>query len=142
MAIFESRMSFIQPWDESRGNPFVRGAADEGFERCNYGDLEYSVRITDARPRKYEFNIDTHGFGYFDDPNITPELLEILRANDKPTVAKEYYPYIEEFVKKSVGATKVVIFDHTIRRRDPALNKKDNPTGREQPASLVCTWGS
>lgn len=137
MATVESRMSFLQPWGEDEGNPYVRGAAAEGFDSCNYSNLEYPVKITDARPNKHEFDVNTHGFAYFDDPSITEEILEILRANDKPRVTKEYYPLVEKLVKDKTGATRVFIFDHTVRRRDPSLSPKDNPNGREQPASLV-----
>lgn len=137
MAVVESRMSFLQPWSEEKGNPYVRGAPAEGFDTLNYSNIEYPVQITDARPNKSEFNIDTHGFAYHDDSTITPEILEMLRANDKAKVVNDYYPMVEALVKEKTGASKVVIFDHTIRRRDPTLSKGDNPNGREQPASLV-----
>ncbi|OTA66119.1 hypothetical protein K449DRAFT_325987 [Hypoxylon sp. EC38] len=137
MAVYESRMSFLQPWSEEKGNPYVRGAPAEGFDTLNYSNQEYPVKITDARPNKYGFDIETHGFAYHDDPYITQEILELLRINDKPKVAKEYYPLVEALVKEKTGATRVVIFDHTLRRRDPSLTKSDNPNGREQPASLV-----
>lgn len=137
MAMVESRMSFLQPWSEEKGNPYVRGAPAERYDTLNYSNLEYPVKIIDARPNKDDFNIDTHGFAYHNDPYITQEVLEILRANDKTTVAREYYPLVETLVMEKTGASKVVIFDHTLRRRDPSLAKTDNPSGREQPASLV-----
>jgi hypothetical protein len=137
MATYESRMSFLRPWSEENENPFVRGLAADGFATSNYTNAEHSVKVTDARPKKDDFDINTHGFAYFDDPSITEEVLDLLRANDKSKVADIYYPLVEKLVKGKVGATRVLIFDHTIRRRDPTLNPKDNPNGREQPASLV-----
>ncbi|KAK8092445.1 S-adenosyl-L-methionine-dependent methyltransferase, partial [Apiospora kogelbergensis] len=118
-------------------NPYVRGAAAEGFETLNYSNQEYDVKITDARPNKGEYTIDTHGFAYHDDPYIDEATLEVLRANDKAEVSDKYYPMVERLVKEKTGATKVVVFDHTLRRRQPALAKTDNPNGKEQPASLL-----
>ncbi|GJC94037.1 methyltransferase [Colletotrichum higginsianum] len=137
MAVFESRMSFLQPWAPEKGNPFVRGAPAEGFETLNYSNQEHAVKITDARPNMGEYDINTHGFAYHHDASITADLLEALRANDKAAVAAQYYPLVEKLVKEKTGANRVVIFDHTLRRRDPALATTDNPNGREQPASLV-----
>lgn len=137
MAIVESTMSFLQPWDVEKGNPYVRGAPAEGFETLNYSNQEYEVKITDARPNKGEYTIDTHGFAYHDDPYVDEAVLEVLRANDKAEVSDRYYPMVERLVKEKTGATKVVVFDHTLRRRQPALAKTDNPNGKEQPASLV-----
>ncbi|OBR12351.1 Methyltransferase [Colletotrichum higginsianum IMI 349063] len=137
MAVFESRMSFLQPWAPEKGNPFVRGAPAEGFETLNYSNQEHAVKITDARPNMGEYDINTHGFAYHHDASITADLLEALRANDKAAVAAQYYPLVEKLVKEKTGANRVVIFDHTLRRRDPALATTDNPNGREQPASLL-----
>jgi hypothetical protein len=136
MARVESCMSYLEPWSKERENPYVRGAPDDGFKTSNFTNLEYPVEVADARPRKDEFSIDTHGFAYHD-ADIAEEMLELLRANDKDQVAKEYYPTVEKLVKEKTGATKVVIFDHTVRRRDPSLTSKENPNGKEQPASLV-----
>ncbi|KAI0107202.1 hypothetical protein GGR51DRAFT_571132 [Nemania sp. FL0031] len=137
MATFESRMSFLQPWAQEKGNPYVRGAATDGFPRLNYSNQEYSVKVTDGRPIKNEFDINVHGFAYHTDHSITDEVLEILREDDKALVIRDYYPLVEALVKEKTGASRVVIFDHTLRRRDPALTPGDNPNGKEQPASLV-----
>ncbi|KAI1120234.1 hypothetical protein F5Y10DRAFT_283456 [Nemania abortiva] len=137
MTTFESRMSFLQPWALEKGNPYVRGAAAEGFPRLNYSSQEHSVGITDGRPTKNEFDINVHGFAYHTDNTITDEILEILRKNDKALIARDYYPLVEALVKKNTGASRVVIFDHTLRRRDPTLASGDNLNWRDQPASLV-----
>lgn len=139
MATVKSVMSFLEPWSPEKGNPYVRGEPAAGYDTMNYSHQDYEVEITDARPNKRDFNITTHGFAYHDDPDMTEELLQILRSNDKAAVAKLYYPAVERLVKEKTGASRVVIFDHTLRRRDPALAKTDNANGREQPASLVCT---
>ncbi|KAI1176307.1 hypothetical protein F4777DRAFT_547112 [Nemania sp. FL0916] len=137
MATFESRMSFLQPWTSEKGNPYVRGAVTDGFPRLNHSNQEYSVKIADGRPIKDEFDLNVHGFAYHTDNTITDEILEILRKDDKSLVIKNYYPLVEALVKERTGASRVVIFDHTLRRRDPALTSGGNPNWRDQPASLV-----
>ena len=82
MTCVKSHMSYLEPWSKERENPYVRGAPDDGFKTSNYTNLEYSVKITDARPRKYEYSIDIHGFAYHD-TDITEDILELLRTNDK-----------------------------------------------------------
>ncbi|KAI8632619.1 hypothetical protein F5Y19DRAFT_491279 [Xylariaceae sp. FL1651] len=136
MATFDSRMSFLEPWSSSKGNPYVRGAPDEGFPKLNYTNYESPVKVTNGRPIKDEFDINVHGFAYHTDNTITENILEILRKDDKPLVIRDYYPLVEALVKEKTGARRVVIFDHTLRRRDPSLTSRDNPNGREQPASL------
>lgn len=64
-------------------------------------------------------------------------MLDVLRKNNLDKVRQLYYPHIENLVKKETGASRVVIFDHTSRKRRPELGKYDNPTGKEQPATMV-----
>ena len=136
MTTYESRMSYLEPWSKELEAPYVRNGPDPDFESCNFKNLEYKIHVADARPNKDEFNLDTHGFAFHQDSHITEEILEVLRKNDKEFVVKEYYPMVEDLVKEKTGASKVVVFDHTIRRRDRKL-AGSNPNGREQPASLV-----
>ncbi|KAI9450208.1 hypothetical protein HD554DRAFT_1289831, partial [Boletus coccyginus] len=49
--------------------------------------------------------------------------------------AVEYYPECIDLIKRITGASRVVIFDHTIRRRRPGM-VNDGPQ-RRQPVSLV-----
>ncbi|MCJ1352286.1 MAG: hypothetical protein MMC33_002270 [Icmadophila ericetorum] len=132
-----SVMSFLEPWDPSRGNPFYRSAADEGFENTNFKWVDQTVTITNARPQKGAFMLDKNGFAYHDDEELAPELIDALRKGEKETVKNLYYPKVEEFIKKHTGASRVIIFDHTLRKRDPGRDAKDNPNGKEQPATVV-----
>jgi hypothetical protein len=138
MATYASEMRFLEPWSPDRGNPFIRTAPDEGFDYMNFTWHNYPVSVTDARPNKTEFDLDIQGFAFHDDPEgATPEILEILRTNNKEKVESIYYPHIEKLVKEKTGSAKVKIFDHTVRRRQPELSKTANETGREQPATMV-----
>ncbi|KAI4641283.1 hypothetical protein J4E93_008162 [Alternaria ventricosa] len=124
-------MSFMAPMAEE---PFYRSQPDKGFESCNFSYNAEKVQIHNARPAKDRFQLDTHGFAYVDDAEGAA-FVEQLRKNEDG--AKErYYGHVERLVKKHTGASRVVVFDHTMRRREPSLAGK-NPDGREQPAAYV-----
>jgi hypothetical protein len=68
---------------------------------------------------------------------MTTEVIEVLRVGIREVVQEVYYPKVEEFVKYVTGASRVIIFDHTVRKSDPEMKKEDNPSGKEQPATVV-----
>ncbi|KAI1821873.1 methyltransferase [Xylaria intraflava] len=137
MAIVESRMAFLEPWGDKTEKPYVRGKIDESFPRTNFTNLEYPVVVHDARLNKESFGLDTHGFAFHDDNSLSGSIIEAIRARNKQQIEDTYYPLVEELVKTKTGAAKVIIFDHTYRRRDPTLGPNENPNGREQPATVV-----
>ncbi|KAF3058426.1 hypothetical protein GL218_05723 [Daldinia childiae] len=137
MAVVESQMSYLEPWSLSKESPYIRGLVEEGYPSTNFKNEEYNVRITDARTYKDNFNLDTHGFAFPDGGIIPEEILQGIRSKDKTLVSAQYYPLVDTLVKEKTGATRVIIFDHTYRKKDPALSPKENPNGREQPATLV-----
>ncbi|KAL1856872.1 hypothetical protein Daus18300_010635 [Diaporthe australafricana] len=131
-----AEMRFLEPWDSTKRNPYVRINPAPGFDRTNIKWQDYRVSIRDARPDKSDFAVDTHGFGFFDD-QIPDQIIDALRGDDKDVTQRLYYPHVEEFVKRMSGAPRVIIFDHTLRKRRPDLNKTENSDGKEQPATMV-----
>jgi len=135
---YQSRMTFLEPWDASRGQPFFRSAPDKGFESTNLKWVDHPVAVMDARPLKHDFDLDTQGFAFFDDPEgLKPEVLDALRSNDKDIIRESYYPQIENLVKRSTGASRVITFDSTVRRKNPSMDPKENRDSLEQPATVV-----
>ena len=137
MAVVQSQMMFLEPWAGKEESPYVRGITTEEYPRQNFTNLEYPVQFHDARPDKDSFNLDTHGFEFHSDDGIDEELVTAIRRKDKPFIVENYYPVVEGIVKSKTGAERVIIFDHTYRRRDPSLDPTVNKDGNEQPASLV-----
>jgi hypothetical protein len=132
-------MSFLEPWnlqDKSEA-PFVRGKSEDGYPSQNFSNITHTVQVKDARPNLRDFTLDRHGFTWHVGESLSPEILETIRSRDKQRVADDYYPLVEDIIRDVTGADRVVIFDHTYRKRDPALNMKENPNGREQPATVV-----
>jgi hypothetical protein len=139
MATYDAQMSFLELWPsvDEKESPYVRGIVEDGYPSQNFKNVEYTVQVTDARPNKGDFNLDKNGFMWHTDTNLSTETLRAIRSKQKELVAEVYYPLVEKIIKNATGATSVIIFDHTYRKRDPTLNMKDNPNGREQPATVV-----
>ena len=80
--------------------------------------------VHNIRGEEHRFSTDNSGFAVYRSP--AKEKL----FTDDATVRSEYYPEVETLLKKRLqGVKKVVIFDHTIRRR-----VKDSP---RQPVQQV-----
>ena len=135
---YTSQMSYLEPWDESRGEPFFRSAPDEGFATTNLTWVDHGVLVTDARPTIDSFSLDKQGFAFYKaEEALNSELLDALRSNNKAAIQKLYYPQIESLVKKNIGASRVIIFDSTVRKKQLDMSPAENPDGQEQPATVV-----
>lgn len=135
-ATVTASMRFLEPWESSRGNPYVRIAPAPGFDRTNFEWKDCSVSIANARAAKDSFQLDTHGFMFRED-NISPETVQSIQNNNTADIQNKYYPQIEAMVKRETGASRVIIFDHTIRKRRLDLQTTQNDDGKEQPATMV-----
>ncbi|KAI0036517.1 hypothetical protein K488DRAFT_40880 [Vararia minispora EC-137] len=81
-----------------------------GQPTTNIDSETHSVTIHDARGHESEFNVDDNGFTFLKSP-AKEKLFE-----DEEAITTGYYKEVEELLRKEVGAKRVVIFDHTIRR--------------------------
>ena len=133
-----SQMRYLEPWELTRENPFIRTNPAEGYEYMNFKWMDYPVTVANARGHARDFNMDVQGFSFHSDPKGgTPELLNAIRSNERGLVRDQYYPHIEQLVKRVTGAPRVIIFDHTIRKRRRELGIEKNLSGKEQPATMV-----
>jgi hypothetical protein len=83
--------------------------APPGANEYNGVDDPREVRIEDARGREGEFTLDRNGFALVNAPT---------RVNDfySPEEVKNiYYPEVERLLKEQLGASRVFVFDHTVR---------------------------
>jgi hypothetical protein len=101
-----------------------------GVPRTNTIDDPHLMTIHDARPVAANLSLDREGF----------ELVEYRSAvrdfYDEDELRRVYYPEAERLVAKATGATHVIIFDHTIRRRVPGVEDR-TATAPRQPATRV-----
>lgn len=140
---YEAEMLYIEPWQGKKEAPYYRTNPDPGFETKNYDWIPYKVDVQDCRSCRDDFTLDDHAFTFVDDAaGAAPELLQAIRDINVDKIEKQYYPAVEALVKRKTGADKVIIFNHSIRKRDPAEGFFGSP-GKQQPGRTVrgCVFG-
>ncbi|KAG7098109.1 hypothetical protein E1B28_000080 [Marasmius oreades] len=109
----------------------------------NYTNVKQRLQIENIRGKEGKYTLDEAGFQY---------IRETLKyqgfdKDDQEDVKKEYYPEVIDIIKKTTGASEVIIFDHKIRRHIPGKSRFEDPVKRgvvpivhadETPVSSVC----
>jgi hypothetical protein len=80
-----------------------------------YEQREMVVR--NGRPVRDTFKLDTHGFVF------TDHATQVRDFTDEAERARVYDPEVQTLIRKHSGASHVVVFDHTIRIADEAMQK-------------------
>ena len=81
----------------------------------NYRD--FPVRIADGRPFAADMSLDRQAF------RLVRHDTEVHDFYDTEEVKTRYYAEVEALIKRETGASKVVIFDHTVRTADRAVER-------------------
>lgn len=81
----------------------------EGEPRRDAEYAPYRVQISDARPLAKNLSLDREGF------SLLRHDTDVVNFYDEDEVKSVYYPEMERLVKDATGASKVLVFDHTIR---------------------------
>jgi hypothetical protein len=81
----------------------------------NYRD--FKVRIQDARPIVGELSLDRQAF------ILTHHDTALRDFYDEQEVRTTYHAEVESLIKRETGAAKVVVFDHTVRTADRAVER-------------------
>ena len=87
-----------------------------------------TVSIADGRPIVNGLSLDGEGF------ELRPHDTAVSSFYDDAEVRTVYYPEVEQLVKAATGASRVVIFDHTVRIEDEAQRDERAVRG---PARVV-----
>jgi len=90
----------------------------------NYG--QFHVRIYDARPVADSLSLDREGFA------LRRHDTAVADFYDEKQVRDVYYPEMERLVADVTGAEKVIVFDHTIRTAERAVER-----GLRAPVQMV-----
>jgi len=134
---YDVEMLYIEPWQEKQEAPYYRTSPDPGYETKNYDWIPYKAKVADCRTCKDSFTLDDHAFTFVDDADGgRPELLQAIRDIETETIEQKYYPAVETLIKRKTGADKVIVFNHSIRKRDPAEGFFGSP-GKQQPGRTV-----
>ncbi|KAI0662216.1 hypothetical protein C8Q70DRAFT_909721 [Cubamyces menziesii] len=103
-------LNYYAPTDEEAPYQYVQDPP-EGKAWSNIGTDPHPVLVHDARGHEEDFSLDQNGFQYVKWPSVEKEF------DDEERIKAQYYPEVEEILKKVAGAKRVFIFDHTIRRK-------------------------
>jgi hypothetical protein len=79
----------------------------------------HRVAIRNARPIAPQLSLDREGF------LLRRHATEVADFYDDDEVRRIYYPEVEQLLRETTGAAKVVIFDHTRRNSNTRLGEGD-----------------
>ncbi|KIM43506.1 hypothetical protein M413DRAFT_443437 [Hebeloma cylindrosporum] len=119
----------VEPEGGVRAYQHVNADPTTGERKRNYGFENKDVVVENLRGKEDSVTIDTAGFQFFKHTSKHTSF-----ANDEE-IHQEYYPESIELIKSLTGASRVVLFDHTIRRRRPG--QLDDGADRRQPVAQV-----
>jgi len=85
------------------------GEPPPGEAAWNGIDDPQEIRIEDGRGRESEFNLDRNGFALVKAPT---QVRDFYAPED---VKSTYYPEVERLLRDTLGVSRVVVFDHTVR---------------------------
>ena len=80
-----------------------------GVPAWNGIDDPHDVRIEDARGRESEFSLDRNGFALLKAPS------QVRDFYSPEEIKSVYYPEVERLLRDTLGASRVVVFDHNVR---------------------------
>jgi hypothetical protein len=101
-----------------------------GQPRTNMLPDVRTVPIYDMRPLGSEMSLDREGFLLLEAPT------EVTDLYDEEELRRVYYPEAERIIGDATGGHRVVVFDHTIRRRTPGVDDR-TPGIPRQPVTRI-----
>jgi len=109
LAHIEAQLNYLAPMAERpRSYTFD---PPPGVPRSNSMHEAHTVAIHDARPFASEISLDREGFAVLHQQSAVRDFW------DEDEVRRVYYPEVQRVLAEVTGASKVFIFDHTLRRR-------------------------
>jgi len=102
----------------------------DGVPRTNIVPESHTVPVFDMRPVADGLTLDVQGFALLDAPTAVTDFY------DEAQLRTRYYQEAEDLVKQATGASRVVVFDHTIRRREHGVEDR-TPGIPRQPVTRV-----
>jgi hypothetical protein len=92
---------------------------------------EHTVQIRDVRPVAETLSLEHEGFQLLTAPTSVTDF------DDETAIRTRYYAEAIELLKEQTGASRVVVFDHTIRRRVPGATDRWTGGVPRQPVPRV-----
>jgi hypothetical protein len=102
----------------------------EGVRASNIRAEAHTVRVENARPIASGFSLDAQGF------QLIGHRTAVRDFWDEAQTLALGHPEAAEIVKSLTGAARVVVYDHTLRRRDEGVVDR-TPGAARQPAGRI-----
>ncbi len=128
LAGVEANLAYLAPMTE-RPHSYAYDPPP-GVPRTNTANAPHLVTVHDARPIARDLSLDREGF------RLVEHHSAVCDFYDADELRRVYYPEAERLVAEATGASRVIIFDHTIRRRVPGVQDR-TATAPRQPATRV-----
>ncbi|KAL4940966.1 hypothetical protein BDV06DRAFT_230017 [Aspergillus oleicola] len=93
--------------------------------------LTIPATITDVAGKELDYTLDGNGFQFYYHESKEKEFL------DDEQIKRVYYPETEQLLKDATGASRVYIFDHTIRRQPQDTRGSDASVPLRGPVQRV-----
>jgi hypothetical protein len=129
LAAVQGRLGFTQRSSETQYT-YAYDPPPEGQRRTNIVQEEQAVWIADARPIADTFTLDANGFA------LVAHKTAVRDFWDEAQTLALGHPEAAEIVRAATGASRVVVFDHTLRRRLSGTQDRTQGAPR-QPATRV-----
>lgn len=97
------------------------------------GDDPHEMAVTSGWHHADSFSVDKEGFSIHEFKSAYD------RWEDDEVIRATFYPEVVEFLKRTVGAKRVLVFDHTIRTKSNEAKKltEEKNTSQRAPVMLV-----
>ncbi|KAF6789070.1 hypothetical protein CSOJ01_14859 [Colletotrichum sojae] len=106
---------YRDPGDGTKHAPSIAGKRST----FNQPSIDLETVITDITGSEELYTLDSHGF------QLCRHTSMLKDFSDDQLIKDVYYPEVEDLVRKTTKATRVFIFDHTIRRPNPTASHSD-----------------
>jgi len=132
-------MSRAEPVNETHPvfQALINYSVDIGVKPASYGGIntfeadkkrtgkyqEYQVPIYDGRAIANDLSLEREGFIFVQHPTKVKDFY------DEAELRTVYYAEIEQLVKQTSGAKRVLVFDHTLRSADTAMRETKQISG-------------
>jgi hypothetical protein len=124
----EAAMRYLEPTSEKPRS--LEFDPPPGVPRSTAVYREHKVAIRDVRPVASTLSLERQGFQLLTAPT------RVRNFDDEESIRTRYYAEAISLLEEVTGASRVVVFDHTIRRRIPGAT--DRATGiPRQPVPRV-----
>jgi hypothetical protein len=124
----EAELNYLAPTTERPRNYTFEPPA--GVSRSNTTREARRVPIHSARPVASEISLDREGFA------VLRHASEVRDFYDEDELRRVYYAEAERLIADATGASKVFVFDHTLRRRVQGVDDRA-PGAPRLPATSV-----